>query len=125
MTEVHLLLARGNEETIAKGQVLLTRLLQLVEAIDNTRKTIEVLALQAWAYDLQGCETEALEVLERALVLARPGGSCAALPILLPSPNCFMNCVRTEKRARRSIRNWMTIYKASWLRWTRYRHGQI
>jgi len=32
------------------------------------------LALQAWAYDLQGRETEALEGLERALALAHPGG---------------------------------------------------
>ena len=73
-TKVRLLLAKGDEVSIAEGQALLTELIQLVEAIHNTRKTIQVLALQAWAFDLQGCETEALEVLERALALARPGG---------------------------------------------------
>jgi LuxR family transcriptional regulator, maltose regulon positive regulatory protein len=74
LTTVRLLLAKGDEESIAEGQVLLNQLLQLVEAMHNTRKTIQVLALQAWAYELQGCETEALDVLEHALALARPGG---------------------------------------------------
>ena len=52
----------------------------------STRKTIKVLALQAWAYDLQGRETEALEALEHALALGRPGGfvrTFADLPPLL------------------------------------------
>ena len=51
-----------------------------------TRKSIKVLALQAWAYDLQGRETEALEALEHALVLGHPGGfvrTFADLPPLL------------------------------------------
>ena len=59
---------------MARGQALLTHLLQHVEAIHSTRKTIKVLALQAWAYDLQGRETEALEELEQALTLGCPGG---------------------------------------------------
>ena len=52
----------------------------------STRKTIQVLALQAWAYDLQGLETEALDVLEQALALGCPGGfvrTFADLPPLL------------------------------------------
>ena len=50
------------------------------------KRQIKVLALQAWAYDLQGRETEALEVLERALALGRPGWfvrTFADLPPLL------------------------------------------
>jgi len=50
------------------------------------RVRIKVLALQAWAYDLQGLEAEALEVLEQALVLGCPGGfvrTFAELPPLL------------------------------------------
>src|SRR5205807_6963035 len=74
MTKVRLVLAKGDEVSVARGQVLLTQLLQHVEAIHNTRKTIQVLALQAWAYDLQRREAEALDVLERALVLAQPAG---------------------------------------------------
>jgi len=74
MTKVRLLLAKGDEVSVARGQVLLTQLLQHVEAIHNTRKTIQVLALQVWTYDLQGRVPEALAVLERMLVLARPGG---------------------------------------------------
>jgi LuxR family transcriptional regulator, maltose regulon positive regulatory protein len=53
---------------------MLATLLQDVEAIHNTRETIQVLALQALAYDLQGCVVEALDVLERAVARAYPGG---------------------------------------------------
>ena len=74
ITRAWLLLAKGDEVSVAHGQELLTSLLQHVEAIHNTRKMIEVLALRAWAYDLQGCESEAIEILERALTLARPAG---------------------------------------------------
>src|SRR5205807_8955850 len=49
-------------------------LLQHVQAMHSTRKTIQVLALQARAYDLQGLGTEALDVLEQALALGCPGG---------------------------------------------------
>ncbi len=84
MTKVRLLLAKGDDASIAEGQVLLTQLLQLVEAIHNTRKTIQVLALQAWVYDLQGREAEALDVLERALTLARPGGFIRTFSDLAP-----------------------------------------
>jgi ATP/maltotriose-dependent transcriptional regulator MalT len=74
ITTARLLLARGDEVSVAHAQALLTHLLQHVESIHSTRKTIQVLALQAWAYDLQGRVTEALEGLERALTLAHPGG---------------------------------------------------
>ena len=84
VTKVHFLLTKGDQASVAKGQVLLTGLLQLVEAMHNTRKMIQVLALQAWAYDLQGCEAEALEVLERALTLARPGGFMRTFADLAP-----------------------------------------
>jgi LuxR family maltose regulon positive regulatory protein len=74
ITTAWMLLAKGDEASVAQGQALLTHLLQHVEAIHSTRKTINVLALQAWAYDLQERVPEALAVLERALALARPGG---------------------------------------------------
>jgi len=102
MTEVRLLLAKGDEVSIAEGQVLLTQLLQLVEAINNTRKTIQVLALQAWAYDLQGRETEALEVLERALVLARPGGLIRTFADLAPLAK-LLYTLRKDRKARHAV----------------------
>jgi LuxR family maltose regulon positive regulatory protein len=73
-TKARLLLTKGDEASVAHGQTLLEKLLQHVEAIRNTPKMIQVLALQAWAYDLQGQEVKAREVLERALALASPGG---------------------------------------------------
>ncbi len=86
ITKARLLLATGDTASVAGGQALLMHLLQQVEAMHSTRKTIKVLALQAWAYDLQGRETEALELLEQALALGRPGGfvrTFADLPPLL------------------------------------------
>ena len=86
ITKAYVLLAKGDEPSVAQGQVLLAHLLQHVQAMHSTRKTIQVLALQAWAYDLQGLETEALDVLEQALALGCPGGfvrTFADLPPLL------------------------------------------
>jgi LuxR family transcriptional regulator, maltose regulon positive regulatory protein len=84
VTSVHLLLAKGDTVSIEEGQALLKELLQLVESIHNTRKLILVLALQAWAYDLQGRETEALAMLQRALDLAYPGGFIRTFADLAP-----------------------------------------
>jgi LuxR family maltose regulon positive regulatory protein len=84
VTRVHLLLAIGNETSIAEGQVLLTQLLQLAESTHNARKLVQLLALQAWAYDLQGHEAEALVVLERALTLAQHGGFIRTFVDLAP-----------------------------------------
>ncbi|TMC90655.1 MAG: hypothetical protein E6J11_21195 [Chloroflexi bacterium] len=74
ITQARMLLAQGDASSVTRGQALLSQLLQHVEAMHNTRKTIQVLALQAWAYHLQGRLSEALAVLERALVLAGPSG---------------------------------------------------
>ena len=54
ITKANLLLAKGDVVSVAQGQMLLTQLLQHVQDRHNTRKTIKVLTLQAWAYDLQG-----------------------------------------------------------------------
>ncbi|TMD68042.1 MAG: hypothetical protein E6I97_22615 [Chloroflexi bacterium] len=74
LTKAWMLLAKGNEQSVAHGQALLADLLQEVASVHDTRKTIQVLALQALASNLQGRMPEALAVLERALALARPGG---------------------------------------------------
>jgi hypothetical protein len=74
ITRARLLLVKGDEVSVAEGQALLTHLVQVVETTHSIAKTIQVLVLQAWAYDLQGRKSEALEVLEYALALGRPGG---------------------------------------------------
>jgi LuxR family maltose regulon positive regulatory protein len=74
ITRAWLLLAKGGETNVARAFALLTRLEQYTSAIHSTRKTIQVLALQAWASALLGHDSEALDALERALVLARTGG---------------------------------------------------
>jgi len=87
ITQARLLLARGDEASVTQGHALLSRLVQHTEATYNTRKAISVLALQAWAYEIQGRRHEALAVLERALTQAHPGGfirTFADLPGLAP-----------------------------------------
>jgi LuxR family maltose regulon positive regulatory protein len=102
ITKVRLLLARGDEVSVAQGQALLAHLLQHVEALHITPKTIQVLALQAWAYNLQGRESEALEGLERALALARPGGFIRTFADLPPLVKVLQD-LRKRRKARQQV----------------------
>jgi LuxR family transcriptional regulator, maltose regulon positive regulatory protein len=98
ITKAWLLLAKGDEVSAALGQALVTHLLHHVEVMHDTRKMIQVLALQAWAFDLQGRENEALEVLERALALARPAEfirTFADLPALAK----LLNALRKRRKS--------------------------
>ena len=96
------------------GQALLDTLLQHVESMHSTRKTIQVLALQAWAYDLQGRESEALDVLERALTLARPNGFIRTFADLPPLVNVLQGCASAARHERRSTQSWIPTSKTSW-----------
>jgi LuxR family transcriptional regulator, maltose regulon positive regulatory protein len=109
ITAAHLLLAKGDEASVARGQALLSRLLQYVESIHSTRKTIKVLAMQAWAYDLQGRETEALDALERALILARPGGFIRTFADL-PKLSRVLQELRKRRKARQALDNKLDGY---------------
>jgi len=112
ITQVRLLLAKGDEVSSAQGQVILTQLLQLVEALHNTRKMIKVLALQAWIYDLQGREAEALDVLERALALARPGGFMRTFSDLAPLAK-LLHELRKHRKSRQEIDKNLDAYLQS------------
>src|SRR6266568_844243 len=109
ITTARLLLARGDEVSVAHAQALLTHLLQHVEAIHSTRKTIQVLALQAWAYDLQGRETEALAVLERALALAHPCGFIRTFADLPPLVKVLQE-LRKRRKARKALDRKLDTY---------------
>ncbi|HEY6411923.1 MAG TPA: LuxR C-terminal-related transcriptional regulator [Ktedonobacteraceae bacterium] len=109
VTAVRMLLARGDTMSIAAGQVLLSKLLQLVESLHNTRKLILVLALQAWAYDLQGRRTEALETLERALDLARPGGFIRTFADIAPLAT-LLGALRRHRQAGHEVDKHMDSY---------------
>jgi len=97
ITQVRLLLAKGDEVSIAEGQVLLTQLLQLVEVLHNTRKKIQVMALQAWSYELQGREDEAIDLLECALALALNGGFIRTFADLAPLAKLFHELRKRKK----------------------------
>ncbi len=109
ITKAHLLLAKGDVISVAQGQMLLTHLLQYVQARHNTRKTIKVLTLQAWAYDLQGHMTEALDMLERALALARPGGFIRMFADLPPLIR-LLHELRKRRKARQEVDGKLDTY---------------
>jgi LuxR family maltose regulon positive regulatory protein len=109
ITKAWTLSAKGDKVSVEQGQELLEELLQHVQAIHSTRKTIRVLALQAWAYDLQGRETEALDVLERAIALARPGGFLRTFADVRPLATLLQK-VRKHSKARQTLDSEMDAY---------------
>jgi LuxR family maltose regulon positive regulatory protein len=102
ITTAWMLFAQGDEPSVAQGRTLLAQLLQHVEAIHSTRKTIQVLALQAWAYELQGRLTEALDAMERALALGRPGGFMRTFADLPPLARLLQE-LRKRRKARQVV----------------------
>lgn len=102
ITRAWMLLVKGDEGSVAHGQALLEELLYHAQAIHSARKTIQVLALQAWAYDLQDGETEALEVLEQALALGRPGGFLRTFADVTPLAPLLQE-VRKRSKARQTL----------------------
>jgi LuxR family maltose regulon positive regulatory protein len=109
ITRAWLLLAKGDEVSVAEGQELLTQLSQHVEAMHATRKRIQVLALQAWASALQGHESAALEALEQALTLAGPGGFIRTFADL-PQLARLLIDLRKRKKAHRVAENQWDTY---------------
>jgi LuxR family maltose regulon positive regulatory protein len=109
ITKAWTLLARGDKLSIAQGQKLLTTLLRYVESIHNTHKTIQVLALQALAYDLQDCTTRALDVLERAIALAYPGGFIRTFANLPPLVKLLRE-LRKRRKSRKTIDRKLDAY---------------
>src|SRR5207248_8434410 len=75
----------------------------------NTRKTIKVLALQAWACELQGRLSEALDLLERALALARPGGFIRTFADL-PQLSRLLQEVRKRRKAQQRVDQALDAY---------------
>jgi LuxR family maltose regulon positive regulatory protein len=112
LTKAYVLLAYGDEASVAQGQALLDNLKHSAETIHNTRKTIQVLILQAWAYELQGCLTEALDVLECALALGRPDGFIRVFADLTPLASVLQK-LRKRRKARQVVDNTFDAYLQS------------
>jgi LuxR family maltose regulon positive regulatory protein len=86
LTECRALMAEGTPAALSQAAAKLEEHLQMAEATYNTRQIIEVLLLQALAYQAQAGlpsgsgpapssgSGQALAALERAVTLARPGG---------------------------------------------------
>jgi LuxR family transcriptional regulator, maltose regulon positive regulatory protein len=112
VTRAWMFLAQGDEVSVTHGQALLDKLLQHVESIHSTRKTIQVLALQAWAYDQQGRAREALDVLEYALTLARPNGFIRTFADLQPLAK-VLHELRKRRKSRQKVDRKVDTYLQS------------
>jgi LuxR family maltose regulon positive regulatory protein len=71
MVLARILVAQGRADETAG---LLRRLLETAEAGGHTSRTVELLNLQALAYQARAEPARAMTALERALILAEPGG---------------------------------------------------
>ncbi len=109
LTKARWLLAKGDAVSVERGQALLTHVLQHVQTIHSTRKTITVLALQAWADALQGRVSEALDVLERTLVLARPAGFLRTFADL-PQLAHLLQQLHRRRKAQQVVDNQLDTY---------------
>ena len=74
LTLAKVLLAQGTIESQRQAADLLAGLHDFFTSIHNTRFLIDVLALQALAYDTLGDEPKALSALGKSITLAEPGG---------------------------------------------------
>jgi LuxR family maltose regulon positive regulatory protein len=74
LTQARIFLARNHPEDVNSAVHLLDQLADIAEKTHNTRSMIEIQALRALALNAQGKAKAALDALQRALDLARPGG---------------------------------------------------
>lgn len=74
LTKARILLARGGEGDVQAAVGILDGLSEFAQRACNSRFQIEILALQAAAFDLRGKPDAALAQLRQAVDLARPGG---------------------------------------------------
>ncbi len=72
--QCRVLVAQGTMAALCEAKEKLREHLEFSQATHNTPKIIEILLLQAIAWQKQDQTKEALTVLERAVILCRPGG---------------------------------------------------
>ena len=103
MTLVRVWLAQDTSASRQQAAELLDKLREFVETTHNTRYLIEVLALRALLKERQGQRQSALELLERALVLAEPGGFIRLFVDLGPPLDQLLDRLRWQEGARGSV----------------------
>jgi len=88
-----ILIAQGRLDETAR---LLQRLLAVAETGGQTSRTIEILILQALAFEAGDDTTRAMVALERALTLAEPGGFIRVFVDEGPPMACLLNKAATR-----------------------------
>jgi LuxR family maltose regulon positive regulatory protein len=85
MTKARVLIAQGTDASLWEAVQLLQGLLARAESTHNAYRQIGILAHLALAYQAQGQSGDALEVIERSVRLAQPGGFIRTFVDLGPS----------------------------------------
>jgi len=103
-----ILLAQGK---LDEASTLLQRLLVLTKSGERTFRVIEVLLLQALAFQVQGDLAQALVVLEQALILAEPGGFIRMIVDEGPSMERLLKKMKVEDgRLREYIHKLLQVF---------------
>jgi LuxR family maltose regulon positive regulatory protein len=94
VTKCRVLIAEGSAASLQEAEGLLNTYEQVKEARHNTRQLIDILLLQAAAYQKQERTDRALATLERAVTLALPGGWIRPFVELGPTMADLLNGLR-------------------------------
>lgn len=74
LTLARVLITQGTRDSVQKASQILDEILPAAQGVHCVRHIIEVLAMQALAYDARGDGQEAIGMLRQSLDLAQPGG---------------------------------------------------
>ncbi|HEX5615535.1 MAG TPA: LuxR C-terminal-related transcriptional regulator [Acidimicrobiia bacterium] len=93
---------RTNERELHEVSTMLDRLLAAAEAGGRGSSVIEILAVQALAFDARGDTSRALDALRRALELAEPEGYARVFDYLGPRLRTLRDAIATGSTPRRA-----------------------
>ena len=109
ITKAWMLLAKGDEPSVDQGQAAARQLLQLVESMHVHARRSRCWPCKHWRTICKVGWTEALEVLERALALARPGGFMRTFADLPPLAK-VLGELRKRRKAHQEIDKKLDAY---------------
>ena len=110
VTKCRVLIAEGSAASLQEAEGLLSTYEQVKEARHNTRQLIDILLLQAAAYQKQERTDRALATLERAVTLALPGGWIRPFVELGPTMADLLNGLRQRGVALQYIAQILAVF---------------
>jgi LuxR family maltose regulon positive regulatory protein len=97
LSAIALLLLAGNEDDLGACEAGLRRLLAAAQSTGNVFREVQILVLQALLLDRQEHRPEALEALDRAVALAKPGRLLRLFPEMGDRVGSLLQSLRVRK----------------------------